>query len=217
MGHIGQEFGHATCLWSANALSSAASSLVVPRCAGMLWQLQFMVYLCFAVIAGVVASYYFAKTNAAGQRVRKRVCEHCGQANALLQDLPARPISESIHRVVRYHLGSIALGSLIISVVHTLRAILNYMQRVSFCNACKRFVLTQICRRCMAKTVAFSAACSRAQSACCDVSNASSTKSARTVRACCRISRKDPLLGQASCGKPFRATISACRAALRSR
>merc|ERR1711939_610793 len=43
--------------------------------------------------------------------------------------MPRSPIRRSMHRAVRYHVGSIALGSFIVAVVQFIRAVLEYIDR----------------------------------------------------------------------------------------
>ena len=61
------------------------------------------------VIAGAVAKWYFT--------MNKK------------DDLPLAPVSQSFMRTVRYHMGSVALGSLIIAIVQFVRLVLEYIDR----------------------------------------------------------------------------------------
>jgi hypothetical protein len=46
-----------------------------------------------------------------------------------MQKLPSLVVTKSFLRVLRYHLGSLAFGSLVIAVIQTIRAILLYIQQ----------------------------------------------------------------------------------------
>lgn len=75
---------------------------------GYLWVTQFFVAICQTTIAGAVASWYWALDR---------------------KSLPTFPVLSSFLRVLRYHLGSMALGSLIIAIVKFIRAVLAWLQR----------------------------------------------------------------------------------------
>ncbi|XP_045581957.2 choline transporter-like protein 1 isoform X1 [Procambarus clarkii] len=73
----------------------------------ILWITQFLLACQDVTIAGAVAQWYFTRN-------KKEL---------------GWPIAESMHRMFRYHLGSIALGSLIIAIVKFIRLILKYIER----------------------------------------------------------------------------------------
>ncbi|XP_041370841.1 choline transporter-like protein 4 [Gigantopelta aegis] len=72
-----------------------------------LWILNFIIALGQMVLAGAFASYYWAYEKP--------------------KDIPAFPLAGSLWRTVRYHLGSIAFGSLIIAIVQFIRIFLMYL------------------------------------------------------------------------------------------
>uniref|UniRef100_A0A915L435 Choline transporter-like protein n=1 Tax=Romanomermis culicivorax TaxID=13658 RepID=A0A915L435_ROMCU len=73
------------------------------------WAMAFISGFEDMVLAGAFASYYWA--------FRKP------------QDLPYFPVLGSILRTLRYHLGSIALGSLVLAFVKTIQAVLDYVEK----------------------------------------------------------------------------------------
>jgi choline transporter-like protein 2/4/5 len=73
---------------------------------GIFWTTQFIVGLGVMFTAGAIAAYYWQR-----------------------ESMPKSPIRRSIHRAVRYHVGSIALGSFIVAVVQFIRAVLEYIDR----------------------------------------------------------------------------------------
>eukprot|EP00158_Paraphelidium_tribonemae_P004854 Partr_v1_DN27006_c0_g1_i1_m28801 putative Solute carrier family 44 member len=75
---------------------------------GLFWTQQFISGINQTAISGAVASWYFTRNK---------------------KELPAFAVFKSFGRVLRYHLGSIALGSLVIAVIQLIRAILFYIQR----------------------------------------------------------------------------------------
>ncbi|XP_035270201.1 choline transporter-like protein 5-B isoform X2 [Anguilla anguilla] len=72
-----------------------------------LWLVNFTIALGQCTLAGAFASYYWALKKPA--------------------DIPAFPLFSSFVRAIRYHTGSLALGSLILAVVQLMRVILEYL------------------------------------------------------------------------------------------
>uniref|UniRef100_A0A8D0A9C2 Choline transporter-like protein n=1 Tax=Sander lucioperca TaxID=283035 RepID=A0A8D0A9C2_SANLU len=93
-----------------------------------LWLVNFTMALGQCALAGAFASYYWAlkKPN----------------------DIPACPLYSSFSRAIRYHTGSLAFGSLILSVVQMIRIVLEYLDHKlkGSQNACTRFMLC--CLKC---------------------------------------------------------------------
>ncbi|ERM95191.1 hypothetical protein AMTRI_Chr07g31260 [Amborella trichopoda] len=77
---------------------------------GCYWATQFIIACSGTVIAGSVASYYWAR----------------GETS---QEIPFLPVFSSMKRLIRYSLGSIALGSLVVSIVESVRYILEFIRR----------------------------------------------------------------------------------------
>lgn len=73
---------------------------------GVFWTTQFIAGFGMMVTAGSIAVFYWNR-----------------------EKMPAAPVRASIRRTVRYHLGSIALGSFIVAVVQFIRAVLEYIDR----------------------------------------------------------------------------------------
>ncbi|XP_022324457.1 choline transporter-like protein 2 isoform X2 [Crassostrea virginica] len=73
----------------------------------MFWLVNFVVALGQMTLAGAFASYYWAFEKP--------------------RDIPAFPILSSLWRCFRYHLGSMAFGSLIIAIVQMIRVLLEYV------------------------------------------------------------------------------------------
>ncbi|KDP27036.1 hypothetical protein JCGZ_20971 [Jatropha curcas] len=77
---------------------------------GCYWATQFFIASSATVIAGSIASYYWAR----------------GETSA---EIPFLPVFSSMKRLMRYSLGSVALGSLIVSFVESIRFILESIRR----------------------------------------------------------------------------------------
>ncbi|TVU43850.1 hypothetical protein EJB05_10350 [Eragrostis curvula] len=77
---------------------------------GCYWATQFFIASSSTVIAGSVASYYWAR-------------------GEISHDIPFRTVVSSLKRLLRYSLGSVALGSLIVSIIEWLRFILESLRR----------------------------------------------------------------------------------------
>ncbi|XP_010940430.1 choline transporter protein 1 isoform X2 [Elaeis guineensis] len=76
---------------------------------GCYWATQFIIACSSTVIAGSVASYYWARNE--------------------ISEIPFLPVFSSLKRLLRYSLGSVALGSLIVSIVEWVRFILESLRR----------------------------------------------------------------------------------------
>ncbi|XP_054636088.1 choline transporter-like protein 2 [Dunckerocampus dactyliophorus] len=74
-----------------------------------LWCANFVVALGQVTLAGAFASYYWAFNKP--------------------DDIPTFPIISSLSRVLRYHMGSLAFGSMILAVVQFIRIVLEYMEQ----------------------------------------------------------------------------------------
>ncbi|XP_075670618.1 choline transporter protein 1 [Castanea sativa] len=77
---------------------------------GCYWATQFFIACSSTVIAGSVASYYWAR----------------GETSP---EIPFLPVFSSMKRFMRYSLGSVALGSLIVSFVESIRFMLESIRR----------------------------------------------------------------------------------------
>ncbi|KAJ7948635.1 choline transporter-like protein 2 [Quillaja saponaria] len=77
---------------------------------GCYWGTQFFIACSSTVIAGSVASYYWAR----------------GETSP---EIPFLPVFSSMKRLLRYSLGSVALGSLVVSFVESIRFVLESIRR----------------------------------------------------------------------------------------
>lgn len=78
---------------------------------GLLWTLQFILAFTYCVIAGATANYYWTR----------------GQVDAI----NASPVTSAMWRTFRYHMGSLALGSLISAIFQFIRIIVKYIEEKS--------------------------------------------------------------------------------------
>ncbi|CAI0438968.1 unnamed protein product [Linum tenue] len=74
------------------------------------WATQFVIASSATVIAGSVASYYWARGDSS-------------------PEIPFLPVFGSMRRLMRYSLGSVALGSLVVSFVESIRFLLESIRR----------------------------------------------------------------------------------------
>ncbi|XP_077986585.1 choline transporter-like protein 2 [Glandiceps talaboti] len=74
---------------------------------GLFWIMNFIIALDQIVLAGAFASYYWAFTKP--------------------KDIPVFPVTASLWRALRYHLGTLAFGSLIIAIIQLIRVMLDYL------------------------------------------------------------------------------------------
>ncbi|KAM9947507.1 hypothetical protein ACTFIT_000831 [Dictyostelium discoideum] len=75
---------------------------------GYLWTFAFILALNQTTIAGAISSWYWVQDK---------------------KDTPFFPVWSSFFRVIRYHLGSIALGSLILAIVQFIRWVLRFLEK----------------------------------------------------------------------------------------
>ncbi|KAM3620419.1 uncharacterized protein V6R79_023109 [Siganus canaliculatus] len=104
-----------------------------------LWLINFTIALGRCTLAGAFSSYYWA--------LRKP------------DDIPDCPLYSSFSRALRYHTGSLAFGSLILSVVQMVRIVLEYLDQKlkGSQNACTRFLLCclKCCFWCLEHVISF--------------------------------------------------------------
>jgi len=84
----------------------------------MLWTMQFLSYFSYLVVAGAIANWYFSNRDASGKKKR-------GNGD---NELEPNPVAASVWRTIRYHLGTVAIGALIIAVIQAIRAVVKYAE-----------------------------------------------------------------------------------------
>uniref|UniRef100_A0A674EDC0 Choline transporter-like protein n=1 Tax=Salmo trutta TaxID=8032 RepID=A0A674EDC0_SALTR len=102
------------------------------------WCANFVTALGQVTLAGAFASYYWAFKKP--------------------DDIPANPICSSLGRALRYHTGSLAFGSLILSLVQVIRVLLEYLdQKLKGENRFAKFLLSclKCCFWCLEKCIKF--------------------------------------------------------------
>ncbi|TMS22971.1 Choline transporter-like protein 2 [Larimichthys crocea] len=103
------------------------------------WCANFVTALGQVTLSGAFASYYWAFKKP--------------------EDIPAYPIFASLGRALRYHTGSLAFGSLILSLVQVIRVILEYLDHKlkGAQNKCAKFMLScmKCCFWCLEKCIKF--------------------------------------------------------------
>ncbi|XP_042055136.1 choline transporter protein 1-like [Salvia splendens] len=97
------------CGYSIHYTSHIAAAILF-HLFGCYWATQFFMACSSTVVAGSVASYYWAR-------------------GATSPEIPFLPVFASMKRLARYSLGSVALGSLIVSSVESVRFILEALRR----------------------------------------------------------------------------------------
>uniref|UniRef100_A0A4W4GLY1 Choline transporter-like protein n=1 Tax=Electrophorus electricus TaxID=8005 RepID=A0A4W4GLY1_ELEEL len=104
-----------------------------------LWCVNFVIALGQCTLAGAFASYYWAFHKPS--------------------DIPTCPLASSFMRALRYHVGSLAFGALILTIVQIIRIILEYIDHKCRAaqNCCVRFILCclKCCFWCLEKFIKF--------------------------------------------------------------
>ncbi|XP_070840760.1 choline transporter-like protein 4 [Chaetodon trifascialis] len=114
-------------------------NLQIYNVVAFLWCVNFVIALGQCTLAGAFASYYWAFTKPG--------------------DIPMFPLSASFIRSLRYHVGSLAFGALILTLVQLVRIILEYIDHKTRAaqNPCARFLLCclKCCFWCLEKFIKF--------------------------------------------------------------
>jgi hypothetical protein len=115
----------------------------------LLWVFQFVIYATFLVMAGAIANWYFSRPSPTDETQREE-----GEGEG---QLPASPVLNSFGRAIRYHVGTVAFGALIIAIIMFIRAIVTYIQKKTrnAQNPCTRCLLccVQCCLKCCQKCI----------------------------------------------------------------
>jgi hypothetical protein len=82
---------------------------------GLFWGLQFLVYLSYGILSGAVADHYFTARDHNGQK-------YSGSG------IMGSAVLASVWRTIRYHLGTIAFGSLILAVCRAIQSIVHFLE-----------------------------------------------------------------------------------------
>ncbi|KAM8883156.1 choline transporter-like protein 4 [Synchiropus picturatus] len=114
-------------------------NLQIYNAVAFLWCVNFVIALGQCTLAGAFASYYWAFTKP--------------------DDIPMFPLSASFIRTLRYHVGSLAFGSLILTLVQIVRILLEYIDHKTrgAQNPVARFILCcmKCCFWCLEKFIKF--------------------------------------------------------------
>ncbi|XP_059205567.1 choline transporter-like protein 4 [Centropristis striata] len=114
-------------------------NLQIYNIVAFLWCVNFVIALGQCTMAGAFASYYWAFTKP--------------------KDIPMFPVTASFIRALRYHVGSLAFGALILTLVQIARMLLEYIDHKTRAaqNPCARFILCcmKCCLWCLEKFIKF--------------------------------------------------------------
>jgi len=107
-----QKYGNTTLTNSTCSFAKYETDANVMRCGvyhlfGWLWLMNFIIAFGQCALAGAFASWFWALDK---------------------KNVPKLPLMSSMWRVMRYHTGSIAFGSLIIAIVQFIRILLEYIE-----------------------------------------------------------------------------------------
>ncbi|XP_030644929.1 choline transporter-like protein 4 [Chanos chanos] len=114
-------------------------NLQIYNVVAFLWCVNFVIALGQCSLAGAFASYYWAFSKPS--------------------DIPAFPLTQAFMRTLRYHVGSLAFGALILTLVQLVRIVLEYLDHKfrSAQNPCARFLMCclKCCFWCLEKFIKF--------------------------------------------------------------
>lgn len=92
--------------------------LLIYHVFGLFWTVQFIQGISMMTIAGAVCAWYFNQNESNDPEVEK-----------IRYPIGRFPLWKSMGRTLRYYLGTVAFGSLLIAFIQMIRAILFYVQR----------------------------------------------------------------------------------------
>ncbi|XP_066523036.1 choline transporter-like protein 4 [Hoplias malabaricus] len=114
-------------------------NLQIYNVVAFLWCVNFVIALGHCTLAGAFSSYYWAFHKPS--------------------DIPACPLVSSFMRALRYHVGSLAFGALILTVIQVIRILLEYIDHKCRAaqNCCARFLMCclKCCFWCLEKFIKF--------------------------------------------------------------
>uniref|UniRef100_A0A4W5N6F3 Choline transporter-like protein n=1 Tax=Hucho hucho TaxID=62062 RepID=A0A4W5N6F3_9TELE len=114
-------------------------NLQIYNVVAFLWCINFVIALGQCSLAGAFASYYWALNKPS--------------------DIPTFPLSQAFIRTLRYHVGSLAFGALILTLIQIVRIILEYLDHKTRAalNPCSRFLMCclKCCFWCLEKFIKF--------------------------------------------------------------
>ncbi|CDQ88922.1 unnamed protein product [Oncorhynchus mykiss] len=114
-------------------------NLQIYNVVAFLWCVNFVIAMGQCSLAGAFASYYWALNKPS--------------------DIPTFPLSQAFIRTIRYHVGSLAFGALILTLIQIIRIILEYLDHKTRAaqNPCSRFLMCclKCCFWCLEKFIKF--------------------------------------------------------------
>ncbi|KAJ3609355.1 hypothetical protein NHX12_023878 [Muraenolepis orangiensis] len=114
-------------------------NLQIYNAVAFLWCVNFVIALGQCTLAGAFASYYWAFHKPS--------------------DIPTFPVTAAFMRCLRYHVGSLAFGALILTLVQVIRILLEYIDHKTRAaqNPCARFLMCclKCCFWCLEKFIKF--------------------------------------------------------------
>ncbi len=125
--------------------------LMIYHIFGLLWTAQFLQGIGAMTISGAVCAWYFSQL--------PKEAEGDEEAEKLRYPRSRFPICASLYRTLRFYLGSIAFGSLLIAFIQFIRLVFAYIQKKlepqAKNNASLRFILCciQCCLKCLQSLV----------------------------------------------------------------
>jgi hypothetical protein len=93
----------------------------------LFWNINFVIYFCYITTAGAVANWYFSRP-ADPNDVNH---DHGKKRGDGPDELPTFAVQAAAKRSLRYHLGTIALGAMIIAIIQFIRAVVAYLEKQS--------------------------------------------------------------------------------------
>jgi choline transporter-like protein 2/4/5 len=109
----------------------AYQNYLIAHAFGLFWNMQFLVYFGYTVVAGCCAEWYFSRHGDVRAPIGSSILRCVMLCTCTLSKTHTHTHAHNTHthRTMRFHLGSIAFGSLIIATIQFARAVFNYIQK----------------------------------------------------------------------------------------
>ena len=111
--------GYNTTMTSISGASSNLKYVLIYHFFGLLWTTAFIGGVALTTMAGAISGWYFSQLPAEAEAVPALA--------KLKYSRGACPVAASLGRTLRYHLGSVAVGSFLIALVQLARAAMAYV------------------------------------------------------------------------------------------
>jgi len=106
----------------------------------LLWFIQFLIYWTYMILCGAFSEWYFAAWKDTDHRKKLRSDTESGA-------MSTKPVWSAFWRATRYHMGTIAMGALIIAIIQFIQYVLMYLE--TQCSKDDAGAITKVVLKCV--------------------------------------------------------------------